>query len=123
MLSHNSEGEAHAKWAEACAKNGVPLAMLDEKGTLYLPIGVEPSLDEGGFRPNPQQSEVRRGDSKAVWIRRQIGGSTPMSVIYFRRMIGASQVTEGNRERLVRASWVGGVSAELFPPMFPFSPL
>jgi hypothetical protein len=40
-VSHNSKGEAHAKCAEACAKNGVPLAILDEKGTLYLPIAVE----------------------------------------------------------------------------------
>jgi predicted lipoprotein with Yx(FWY)xxD motif len=40
-VSHNSTGEAHAKCAEACAKNGVPLAVLDEKGTLYMPIAVE----------------------------------------------------------------------------------
>jgi hypothetical protein len=40
-VSHNSKGEAHAKCAEACAKNGVPLSILDEKGTLYMPIAVE----------------------------------------------------------------------------------
>src|SRR5260370_9118750 len=40
-VSHNSKGEAHVKCAEACAKNGVPLAILDEKGTLYMPIAVE----------------------------------------------------------------------------------
>jgi hypothetical protein len=40
-VSHSSKGEAHVKCAEACAKNGVPLAILDEKGTLYMPIAVE----------------------------------------------------------------------------------
>jgi predicted lipoprotein with Yx(FWY)xxD motif len=40
-VSHDSKGEAHAKCAEACAKNGVPLAILDEHGTLYMPIAVE----------------------------------------------------------------------------------
>jgi predicted lipoprotein with Yx(FWY)xxD motif len=40
-MSHDSKGDAHAKCAAACAKNGVPLAILDEKGTLYMPIAVE----------------------------------------------------------------------------------
>jgi hypothetical protein len=40
-ISHNSTGDSHAKCAEACAKNGVPLAILDEKGALYMPIAVE----------------------------------------------------------------------------------
>ena len=40
-VSHDSKGEAHAKCAEACAKNGVPRAVLDEHGTIYMPIAVE----------------------------------------------------------------------------------
>ena len=40
-VSHNSKGETHAKCAEACAKNFVPLAILDEHGTLFMPIAVE----------------------------------------------------------------------------------
>src|ERR1700681_2334044 len=40
-VSHDSKGQAHAKCAEACAKNGVPLAILDEHGTLFMPIAVE----------------------------------------------------------------------------------
>src|SRR5215472_13425344 len=40
-VSHDSKGEAHAKCAAACAKNGVPLAILDEHGTLFMPIAVE----------------------------------------------------------------------------------
>jgi hypothetical protein len=40
-VSHDSKGEAHAKCAAACAKNGVPLAILDEHGVLFMPIAVE----------------------------------------------------------------------------------
>jgi hypothetical protein len=40
-VSHDSKGESHAKCAEACAKNGVPLAIVDEHGTLFMPIAVE----------------------------------------------------------------------------------
>ena len=40
-VSHDSKGEGHAACAAACAKKGVPLAILDEKGALYLPIAVE----------------------------------------------------------------------------------
>ena len=40
-VSHDSKGEAHAKCAEACAKSGVPLAIVDEHGALFLPIAVE----------------------------------------------------------------------------------
>ena len=40
-VSHDSKGEAHVKCAEACAKNGVPLAILDEHGMLFMPIAVE----------------------------------------------------------------------------------
>lgn len=40
-VSHNSKGPDHRSCAETCAKNGVPLAVLDDKGTLFLPIAVE----------------------------------------------------------------------------------
>src|SRR5215831_240094 len=40
-VSHDSKGESHSACAAACAKKGVPLAILDEKGILYLPIAVE----------------------------------------------------------------------------------
>ena len=40
-VSHDSKGEGHVKCAEACAKNGVPLAIVDEHGTLFMPIAVE----------------------------------------------------------------------------------
>ncbi len=40
-VSHDSKGDSHLKCAEACAKSGVPLAILDDHGMLYLPIAVE----------------------------------------------------------------------------------
>ena len=40
-VSHNTRGEKHVNCATACAKAGVPLAILDDKsGTLYLPVAV-----------------------------------------------------------------------------------
>ncbi|MFN7918577.1 MAG: hypothetical protein U0Q16_00680 [Bryobacteraceae bacterium] len=41
-VSHNTKGPQHVNCATACAKNGVPLALLEEKsGTVYLPIAVD----------------------------------------------------------------------------------
>lgn len=41
-LSHDSKGPGHLKCAEACAKAGVPLALLEEKtGVVYLPVAVD----------------------------------------------------------------------------------
>ncbi len=41
-MSHNSKGEKHEACATACAKAGVPLALLDEAtGTLYLPVASD----------------------------------------------------------------------------------
>ena len=41
-LSHDSKGAQHETCATACAKNGVPLAILDEAtGTLYIPVASD----------------------------------------------------------------------------------
>lgn len=41
-MSHNSKGEKHESCARACAKAGVPLALLDEaSGTIYLPVASD----------------------------------------------------------------------------------
>jgi hypothetical protein len=40
-LSHDSKGPEHLTCAEACAKAGVPLAILDESGKLYIPIAAD----------------------------------------------------------------------------------
>ncbi|WP_155121565.1 hypothetical protein [Bryobacter aggregatus] len=41
-LSHDTKGEKHVACATACAKAGVPLALLDEaSGTLYIPVAAD----------------------------------------------------------------------------------
>ena len=40
-LGHDSKGEKHAECAASCAKEGIPLAILDAKtNLLYLPIAM-----------------------------------------------------------------------------------
>jgi hypothetical protein len=39
-MSHDAKGEKHTHCATMCAKNGVPLAIVDDSGKLYLPIGA-----------------------------------------------------------------------------------
>jgi len=40
-IHHDSKGADHADCARMCAKAGVPLAILDDKGKLYLPIATD----------------------------------------------------------------------------------
>ena len=40
-MSHDSKGEKHTDCATMCAKNGVPLAIVDAAGKLYLPIAAD----------------------------------------------------------------------------------
>ncbi len=41
-IAHNSKGEKHESCARACAKAGVPLALLDEaSGTIYIPVATD----------------------------------------------------------------------------------
>jgi hypothetical protein len=40
-VSHDSKGPEHATCAAACAKNGVPLAILDASGKLFFPVAAE----------------------------------------------------------------------------------
>jgi len=47
-LVHDSKGAGHAACAEKCAKAGVPLAILDDSGKVFLPVGAEHT------NPNPK---------------------------------------------------------------------
>ena len=41
-MAHNSKGPEHETCATACAKKGVPLAILDEaSGKLYMPVAAD----------------------------------------------------------------------------------
>jgi hypothetical protein len=40
-LSHDAIGEKHIDCATTCAKAGIPLAVVDASGKLYLPIAAD----------------------------------------------------------------------------------
>ena len=40
-MSHEAIGEKHTACATTCAKAGIPLAVVDSAGKLYLPIAVD----------------------------------------------------------------------------------
>jgi len=40
-FAHEGSGPKHVACATMCAKAGIPLAIVDESGKLYLPIGEE----------------------------------------------------------------------------------
>ena len=40
-ISHDSKGPDHEKCAMTCAKKGVPLAIVDSAGKLYLPVAMD----------------------------------------------------------------------------------
>jgi hypothetical protein len=40
-IVHDGIGADHAECAMECAKKGIPLAILDQTGKLYLPLGVD----------------------------------------------------------------------------------
>lgn len=40
-FAHNGKGVDHVACATMCARNGIPLAIVDDAGKLYLPIAVE----------------------------------------------------------------------------------
>jgi uncharacterized protein GlcG (DUF336 family) len=51
-VSHNTKGPQHTTCATACAKAGVPVALLDEAtGTLYLPIATDHKNPNARFLP------------------------------------------------------------------------
>ena len=74
-VSHDSKGEAHAKCAAACAKNGVPLAILDDHGTLYMPIAVEHKDQNAKLTPFIEKrvkvtgTELQKGGLKGIAIK------------------------------------------------------
>src|SRR4051812_32569282 len=40
-VTHDSTGPKHVDCATACAKNGIPLAIVDAQGKLHLPIAAD----------------------------------------------------------------------------------
>jgi hypothetical protein len=46
-LVHDGIGPDHQKCATQCAKKGIPLAILDDSGKLYLPLAVDHKNQNG----------------------------------------------------------------------------
>ena len=40
-IAHGGQGADHAACAATCAKNGVPLAIVDSSGKIYMPVAVD----------------------------------------------------------------------------------
>jgi hypothetical protein len=40
-MSHDAIGEMHSDCAMICSKNGVPLAIVDVAGKVYMPVAAE----------------------------------------------------------------------------------
>ena len=40
-MSHDAIGEKHTDCATTCAKNGVPLAVVDAAGKVYIPVAAD----------------------------------------------------------------------------------
>ena len=40
-MSHDSKGDKHVTCATSCAKAGVPLALLDDSGVLFIPVASD----------------------------------------------------------------------------------
>ena len=69
-LSHDGIGEKHESCATACAKAGMPLALLDEtSGTLYIPVASDhknqneklmPFMEKKGTKPTEMANPHRR---------------------------------------------------------------
>ena len=50
-LVHDGIGPDHAKCATECARKGIPLAILDADGKLYLPLAVNHANPNTQFMP------------------------------------------------------------------------
>ena len=74
-MSHDSKGAGHAACAAACARNGVPLAILDDHGMLYLPVAVEHKDQNPKLLPYIEKrvkvtgTELQKGGLKGIAIK------------------------------------------------------
>jgi hypothetical protein len=50
-MSHDAIGEKHIECATACAKAGVPLAIVDAAGKIYVPIAADHKSQNAKLMP------------------------------------------------------------------------
>ena len=74
-LSHDTKGEKHIKCATACANAGVPLAILDDAGNVYLPVAAEHKSQNAKLLPFIEKkvtvtgASVDKGGMKGIIIK------------------------------------------------------
>jgi hypothetical protein len=76
-ISHNTKGPKHVPCATACAKAGVPLAILDESsGAVYLPVAVNHKNQNAILMPFIEKrvtvtgAAFEKGGMKGIGIRK-----------------------------------------------------
>lgn len=67
--TNNASGAAHKGCAEACAKAGVPLAILSTDGTIYMAVSAK-----AGDNQNPRLIPFAEGKVKVTGTHRMVNG-------------------------------------------------
>lgn len=73
-LVHDGIGADHEECARECAKKGIPLAILDAEGKLYLPLGVDHA------NPNTQLLTFVEKKVKVIGTLVERGGLSGISI-------------------------------------------
>src|SRR5260370_36111043 len=60
-MSHDAIGEKHIECATACAKAGVPLAIVDGAGKIYMPIAADHKSQNAKLMPFIEKKEKVTG--------------------------------------------------------------
>lgn len=74
-LVHDGIGPDHEQCARECAKKGIPLAILDANGKIYLPLGVDHENPNTRLMPFIEKkvkvtgTSVERGGLSGITIR------------------------------------------------------
>jgi predicted lipoprotein with Yx(FWY)xxD motif len=67
--TNNASGAGHKGCAEACAKAGVPLAILSSDGTIYVAVSAK-----AGDNQNPRLLPFAEGKVKVTGTHRMVNG-------------------------------------------------
>jgi hypothetical protein len=66
-MSHDAIGEKHTDCATMCAKNGVPLAIVDAVGKVYLPVAAEHKNQNAKLMPFVEEKVKVTGTLRKGW--------------------------------------------------------
>lgn len=74
-MVHDGIGADHAECATECAKKGIPLAIVDDSGKVYLPLGVDHENQNARLMPFVEKkvkvigTQVDRGGLTGISIK------------------------------------------------------